>query len=417
MKINKDPTLIEDSIIFQDRDGVFVYSQNQKKVAWIKNWNGAIYQELKERGFFSPLTKTITNPENRLFSNLMLLLGRGCPLKCRYCYANAGVTRELMSKEIADRAISLYLARNPVNPKVTLFGGGEPTLNIHTIKHIIEKYGNRIRWVLTTCGVLSSVFLKWLIDKDVAITFSIDGPPEIQNFLRPLRNGKPSSPFVEKSMRIWLDRSGKPLSVRTTLTEDTIDRIDDILDYFHALGVKTIHLEPLYNLGRATELVGNGVLKQVSAEKWVKITIKALKWARENKKHIKIGELNYLLHPKAASYCGAICGKAIVVNHKGKLTACSEVVDEESEGWNLFYVGDCQSEFRLNEQKLNYLASRIPDNMTFCQNCFARYLCRGGCPHKAWAVTNDLFVPDPNHCGFIKKITPLLIKEMAMRSK
>lgn len=417
MKISKDPTLIEDSIIFQDRDGVFVYSQNQKKVSWVKNWNDTIFQKLKKRDFFSPLAKTVTNPENRAFSDLMLLLGRGCPLICRYCYANAGVITELMSKEIADQAISLYLAKNPTNPKVTLFGGGEPTLNVHTIKHIIEKYGNRIRWVLTTCGVLSPRFLEWLIDKGVIITFSVDGPPEIQNFLRPLKNNKPSSTLVERSMRIWLDRSGKPFSVRTTLTGGTADKIDSILDYFYALGVKTVHLEPLYNLGRATELVENGLLKQLSVEKWVEVTIRALKWAREKKKRIRIGELSYLLHPSAASYCGPMCGKTIVVNHKGKLTACSEVVDEENEGWNLFCIGDCQSEFRIDKQKLDQLAGRIPDNMASCQNCFARYLCRGGCSHKGWAATNDLFVPDPGHCKFIKIITPLLIKEMATRNR
>lgn len=417
MKISKDPILIEDSIIFQDEDGIFIYGQNQKKVSWVKNWDDAVYQKLKEKGFFSPLTKTITNPENRLFSNLMLLLGRGCLLKCRYCYANAGVTKEFMSKEIADRAVSLYLARNPTNPKVTLFGGGEPTLNIHTIKHIVKKYEKQVRWVLTTSGILSPRFLEWLIDKGVIITFSVDGPPKIQNFLRPLKNGKPSSAFVERSMRIWLDKSGKPLSVRTTLTEDTIDEIDSILDYFCALGVKIVHFESLYNLGRAIELVKDGVLKQPSVEKWVNTIIKVLRWAREKEKRIRIGELSYLLHPSAASYCGPMCGKTIVVNHKGKLTACSEVVDEENEGWNLFCIGDCQSEFLIDKQKLDQLVGRIPDNMASCQNCFARYLCRGGCSHKGWAATNDLFVPDPNHCKFIKIITPLLIKEMAIRSK
>ena len=417
MEITKTPTLIEDSIIFQDEDGTFVYSQNQKKVSWVRNWNDTAFQKLREANFFSPLAKAITTPDNRRFLNLMLLLGRGCPLKCCYCYANAGITRELMSKEIADRAISLYLAKNPTDARVTLFGGGEPTLNIATIKYIIEKYGKQIQWVLTTSGVVSPYFLEWLIEKGVAITFSVDGPPEIQNFLRPLRDGRPSSAFVERSMRIWLEKSGKSLSVRTTLTDDSIDQIDNILDYFYNFGAKTIHFECLYNLGRATELVGNGILKQVPVEKWVKTTIKVLKWAREKKRHIKISELGHLLHPSSASYCAPICGKTIIVNHEGDLTTCSEVVDKKHKEWDIFCIGDCQSEFRIDKQKLDFLASRIPDNMMSCRNCFARYFCRGGCPHKAWAATNDVFVPDPSHCKFMKMVTPLLIKEMATRNK
>lgn len=417
MEISKEPTLIEDSIIFQDGDGIFIYSQNQKKVAWVKNWNDAIFQKLKERGFFSLLAKIVTNRESQIFSNLMLLLGRGCSLRCRYCYANAGISMEFMSKEIADRALSLYLALNPTNPRVTFFGGGEPTLNLHTIKHIVEKYGKRVRWVLTTNGIVSPHFLEWLINRGVMITFSVDGPPEVQNFLRPMKNNKPSSMFIERSMHIWLNRSGKPLSVRATLTEDTADQIDSILDYFCTLDVETIHFEPLYNLGRATELIEGNFLKQLSVEKWVEVTIKVLKWAREKKKHVKMGELSYLLHPGATSYCGPMCGKTIVVNHNSKLTACSEVVDEKNEEWDLFCIGDCQSEFRLDKQKLDRLASRIPDNMVSCRNCFARYLCRGGCAHKGWAATKDLFAPDPNHCKFIKLIIPLLIKEMALRGK
>jgi len=417
LKISENPTLIEDSIVFQDGDGVFIYGQNQKKISWVKSWNDLVFRRLKENGFFYPLAKVITSPENRIFSNLMLLLGRGCSLSCRYCYADAGMTTELMSKEIANRAVSLYLATNPVKPKVTLFGGGEPTLNFDTIKHIVEKYGKQVRWTLTTSGILSSHFLKWLIDRGVVITFSIDGPPEIQNFLRPLKGGKPSSSIVERSMRIWLNKSDKPLSVRATLTESTADQIDDILSYFCALGVENIHLEPLYNLGRAAKLVEENLLKQLSVEKWIRVITKSLKWAREKKRHIKIGELSYLMNLGVSSYCGPMCGKTIVVNHKGQLTACSEVVDETNEDWNLFCIGNCQTEFRIDEQKFNRLSSRISDNMTSCQNCFVKYLCRGGCAHKGLVATNDLFLPDPNHCRFIKAIIPLLMKEMAMRNR
>ncbi len=417
LKISEEPILIEDSIVFQDGDGVFIYGQNQKKVSWVKSWDDLFFQRLKERGFFSPLVKTITSPENRIFSNLMLLLGRGCSLNCRYCYADAGMTTELMSKEIADRAVSLYLATDPANPKVALFGGGEPTLNFNAIKHIIGKYGRRVRWILTTSGILSSHFLEWLIDQGVMITFSVDGPPEIQNFLRPLKGGSLSSSIVEKSMRIWLNKSGKPLSVRATLTESTADQIDDILSYFCALDVENIHLEPLYNLGRATKSVEENSLKQLSVEKWIRVVTKSLKWAREKKKHIKIGELSYLLNPGTSSYCGPMCGKTIVINHNGQLTACSEVVDEKNEDWDLFCIGDCQTKFRIDEQKFNRLSSRISDNMIPCQNCFAKYLCRGGCAHKGWVATNDLFLPDPNHCKFIKAMIPLLMKEMAMRNR
>jgi len=414
MRIGKNPALIGDSIIFEDSDGFFIYSQNQKKVAWLKDFNNLIAKSLEEKGFFMPLANHITNVSIRKAANMVLLLGKGCPMYCRYCYANGGASTELMPTEIADQAILNYLSTKPPHPKIALFGGGEPTLNVNAIQYIIGKYGKMVRWCLTTSGVLPPNFLEWLIEQDVMITFSIDGPPEIQNYLRPLKNGDPSSSIVERSMRIWTKKTAMPLSVRATITEESARRIDDILAYFDLMGVKSIHLEPLYNLGRATELVQNNILKQVSAEKWTEVVIKSLKWAREKEKHIQVGALTHLLHPALFPYCGPICGKTLVINHKGKLTACSEVVDEENKEWDVFSIGELRSKFWFDEQKLNYLANRVPDKMMPCQNCFARYLCRGGCAHKGWQETGNLFLPDPHHCDFIKAIIPLLIKRMAM---
>lgn len=415
MNITENPTLVGDSIVFRDENGVFVYSQNQKKVAQIKNWNGDAYNKLKKIGFFMPLAETILSPKNQTFSNLMLLLGRGCCLGCRYCSVNAGITTELMNEQVADSAISFYLAQNPQDPRVALFGGGEPTLNIRTIKHIIGKYNKQVRWNLTTSGVMSPSFLEWLVDRGVEITFSIDGPPDIQNSLRPLKNGKPSSELVEKSINVYRERSNRPITVRATLTDDTIKQIHDILNYFDGLDVKTIHLEPLYSLGRAVPLIQNGVLNPVSPEKWKHTVVKSLAWARQHKKRIKIGELNYLLRPSATAYCGPINSRTLVVNHQGKITTCVEVVDEKNEEWDIFHIGSCFPRFYTDQQKLDHLASRISDNMVLCKDCFARYICRGGCPHRGWVATGNLFAPDPNHCNFIRAIIPILIREMTRR--
>lgn len=264
----------------------------------------------------------------------MLLLGKGCPMNCLYCYASGGESNEMMSEGVAEQAVAAYLATNPENPKVTLFGGGEPTLNVRAIKHIVEKYGNRVRWVLTTSGILSQDFLTWLIERGVTITFSVDGPPMIQNHLRPLKGRNPSSPIVERSMRLWLEKSGKPLAVRTTLTKESAHQIDEILGYFDAIGVKKVHLEPLYEIGRAVSTTEKGTLMPPSAKEWVEVVIKALRWAKEKDKYVQIGELTYFLQPSAAAYCGPICGKTIVVNHQGMLTACSEVIDNKAEEWN-----------------------------------------------------------------------------------
>ena len=413
MKIDNDPILIGDSIVFKDKEGIFIYSQNRKKVVLV---NDFIVQKLQEKGFLLPLSEKFGNySDNKKSLNLMLLLGNKCIMGCRYCYANGGATNnEMMSFEIAEKAVEQYINMEPDCKRITLFGGGEPTLNIDVIRKLIDKYQSSFSWILTTSGVVSQNFLRWLINKNVNITFSIDGPSFIQNKLRPLRNGEQSSHIVERSMRIWKNESCKPLSVRTTLTNETSIIISDILEYFNQIGVDTVHIEPLYNIGRAIESAKEKLFQCPTLDNWVNAVIIALKWAKNNKKRVRIGELIYFLNPGVSSYCSPMRGRTIVVNHRGEITTCSEVVDDNNENWKLFHIGKLGSKFDFDNERFKFLANRTVDNMEFCKNCFAKYLCRGGCAHKALTGAGDLFSQNSFHCAFMKRIIPLLIKRMVI---
>ena len=107
-------------------------------------------------------------------------------------------------------------------------------------------------------------------------------------------------------------------------------------------------------------------------------------------------------------------GRTIVVNHRGEITTCSEVVDDNNENWKLFHIGKLGSKFDFDNERFKFLANRTVDNMEFCKNCFAKYLCRGGCAHKALTGAGDLFSQNSFHCAFMKRIIPLLIKRMVI---
>lgn len=407
-RISEVPQLMGNSIVFRDGDSFFLYSQNNKKVAKVGNWDKEIIGQLKRGGFFDALTSQITQCSINKASNLMLLLGRDCYMMCGYCSVNAGASNKNMSVELADKAIGLYLDTSPAYPRVTLFSGGEPTINTSVIKHVVDKYKG-VSWILTTSGIVSRHFLEWLIEKNVTIGFSLDGPPHIQNFLRPLRNGAPSSEIVKNSIKAWCKKTGKRATVRATITSDTIMFIDEILDYFDELDIGTAHLETLSQIGRAASIETKMILQPPTSQEWIAGVIKALNWGEKGGKRIKIGALNYFFNPQSSSYCGPMGGQTIVVNHEGFLTSCSEVVDETSEYWNIFMIDKIDQALEINKEKLG---SRYWKHGKTCENCFAKYICRGGCAHKNLIKTGNISEPDPQHCQFMKSIIPILIKRI-----
>lgn len=411
MKTLKTPAVIDDTIIIRSEESMLLYSQNTKQIARVSDLNNQSETILKERGFFSQRSLSTCEAEENRCTSLMLLLGKKCPLRCVYCYADGGVNGGMMDIEVADRAISYYLALRPSHPRVVLFGAGEPTLNMIVIKYAVEKYGPSVRWVAATSGAVSPKALEWMIEREIVTTFSVDGPPFIQDQLRPLKNGFRSSPIVEQSLRLWKEKSKKPLAIRTTLTNNTVRYLDDILGYFQNIGVDKIHLEPVYGLGRGGE---GKEAPLIPPEVWAYAAVQALEWAKKMGKRIQIGELSYLFQPVAdRPYCGPLSGSTIVVNHKGDITACSEVDDELNENWPAFRLGSLQEGFKIDTERAKRFASRCVRRMDACRNCFVRNVCRGGCAHKGLVKTGNIFVPNPDHCIFMRTVVPQIIRRMA----
>ena len=405
--------LVGDTIVVSDVDGVYLYAQATRKVAWVREMSERVRNNLAGRGFFNPVPRSMQYCRPKRWRSLMLLLTTNCPLACRYCYARGGENNGMMSVEIAERAVTAYLRTKPDEPKVTFFGAGEPTLNARVIKHVVEKYSARIRWSVTTSGVMNTEFLRWLIDHDIGVTVSMDGPPHIQNRLRPLRGGGASAPIVEQTVRVLAQVPGRTVAVRATVTRETLQEIDRVLAYFQDLGVSTVHLEGMYSLGRALDKQEKA-LNPLDLPEMLQMVQEGLDWARRTSKRLKIGGLTYLLTPRNGHYCGPMSGQMMVVNHLGQLTACSEVGNQWTAGWEFFSLGRIggQGELIVDEERLAKCQRRIVSHMTPCRRCFARYICRGGCAHKAWATTGDIYVPDPQYCRFVQAVVPVLLKRM-----
>ena len=429
----KPPLLEGDTLIVKDGESFIAYSPFQNIIARVPAipYEGSESRKaLEEKRFFreAPSTTKRDSVERWTgFHSLTLLLTRRCNLGCSYCYASAKPVGASMPTDLAIGALEWFVQQLPDDTiRISFHGGGEPTLESALIKKVVarakELAGVRsLRFQIVTNGTADAQFMDWMMSEQFGISISMDGPPAIQDRNRPLAAGGKSSVIVEKTVRRLVARD-YPFTIRLTFSPH--DDIESIVSYFGELGVRSLHLEPLFPHGREYEVVAFGkrespydVYAPEGGELLVSF-LKALDVARGYGIKITNGHLAHFT--KGVGYfCGAASGKSMMVTHDGFLSACLETVDAKDKDFGVFVLGRYLHEkrcFEINEAQLAKLQSRHADALPECKSCYARYTCAGGCAVKAVRATGDFFERDLPYCRFTRALVPILVKRIATAS-
>ncbi len=135
------------------------------------------------------------------------------------------------------------------------FFGGEPLLNLELIEYTIKLIQEIVSekniqeepdfLVESGLGVPEEIVRKFAkllqVHPEIRLTVSCDGPSEIQNILRPFRNGKPSYNSVIGNLN-YLKKYGQPHAIEVTYTKIHFDKgilPSDLINYFkEELGLK-----------------------------------------------------------------------------------------------------------------------------------------------------------------------------------
>jgi uncharacterized protein len=148
--------------------------------------------------------------DQECFFQLILVVSNDCNLRCKYCFFSDAYphsrnrSSSQMSFEVAKKAIDYYFTkletihrRYPGRKPCITFYGGEPLLNYELVRSVIEyantQYGNNIIYSISTNGtLLSSERLQFLIESNVNIFISLDGPQEEHDRIRVTANNRGS---------------------------------------------------------------------------------------------------------------------------------------------------------------------------------------------------------------------------------
>lgn len=407
--LNKD-MLFEGIPCIFDKSRYIIFSPYLKKVAVLskrelKDIN--IKKKLKKQSFFGePIKKGCKND----IAKVGPILTNDCNLRCKYCYCFGGEKKDYMTKEIAIASINEAIKNHPKELQITFFGG-EPTLNFPIIKEVVA-YVNKLniprKFIISTNGIMSRDKLDYIIKNKFIVKLSMDGTEKIQNFHRPFPNNKSSFKIVERTIK-KLVKNKIVFRVRATVTEYSVGKMSNFIDYLGKLGVKFVHFEPLNPVGRTKK----NKIKPPIPKKYAENFIKAFGKAKKYNMTVLTSAYFNIFNP-SVHYCSAVAGEKLKVGPKGHLSLCYEVQDDCHPLSKDFIIGKYDrklKKFVFDFKKFKRMTALKISDYNECSNCFAKYICSGGGPIRNVSYSGKLNKVNRYMC----QIKKYLIHEAILR--
>jgi len=384
-----------------------------------------ILVELEKVGIVEKMDKHCTP-----ISSLNLLLTTKCNMDCVYCYGGKGRDKDLhggsynlkkedMSPEIGHAAVDYLLKtaafRSSGHPGGINFFGGEPLLNLNTIRTIMEYAEDQSKkfsldlpnFSITTNGtIISQEFIELCKRFKIAVQISFDGTPEAQNTLRPYQggNGKSSYDVCCESFK-FLRKNRMKFRVRATLTKHNM-QIMKVINNLERLGADHVHFA----------VVNADYIKDVTLdEKDIDSVIKEFKMVSEymldrictSKPFVKCNNLIALVETlqkkrKRTLCCGAGVGLVSLVPD-GRLFLCHRFAGED-----VFCVGHIQEGIDFLSRQ-GFIQDMHIDSHSMCLDCWCKDLCGGGCPYSNYHYNDKLYVPNSIECKLQKGLSEIAI--------
>ncbi len=321
---------------------------------------------------------------------LSLAIAQKCNLGCTYCYAQQGEfggAAKNMPRATADRAVELLVSGAEPGARLNLaFLGGEPLVNRTTLQAVTRRAaalaqsrGVTLNFSITTNGtLLTEADAAFFEEFGFAVTVSLDGPAEVHDMLRPYKGGRGSFERVMSNVRPLLRIQRRmQVTARVTVTPKNL-RLRNTLDEFLVAGFHTVGFSPLLWSPNGGDEMQTDALELMLGE--------MIDCGREFERRTRAGEryafanmVNAMREIERGTHrpypCGAGAGY-LGVSADGDLAACHRFVGDEEGA-----MGNLQDGIDRAKRSA-WLADRHVHRQEPCSQCWARYLCGGGCHHE-----------------------------------
>lgn len=399
MDVNSGSVHVVDDIVY---DIIALYEENdadsiKKKLSGVYSENDIDealeeIEELKEAGqLFTEDTykDLVIDFKNRktVVKAMCLHIAHDCNLACKYCFAEEGEyhgRRALMSLEVGKKALDFLIENsgNRRNLEVDFFGG-EPLMNWDVVKELVrygrskeKEYDKNFRFTLTTNGVLLDDEVMGFVNKEMSnVVMSLDGRKEINDKMRPFRNGKGSYDLiVPKFQKLAESRNQTNYYIRGTFTRNNLDFSNDVIEYAD-LGFKQMSIEPVVADPDEPYALREEDIPRI-LEEYDKLAVEYIKRYKENRGfnffHFMIDLKQGPCVLKRMAGCGSGT-EYLAVTPWGDFYPCHQFVGQEEFLLGNVFDGITNTAVRDEFKLCNVYAKDK------CKECFAKFYCSGGC--------------------------------------
>lgn len=316
---------------------------------------------------------------------LTLNTTHACNMACRYCFAFSKSKQvQPMSTHIAEKAIKNLLMDFPEAKRYLFyFFGGEPLLckdfireTARIVESTFKEYpGKEFIFLLNTNGLLlnDKDLLAFFKQKDFAITVSIDGPQEVNDQNRLLQSGQGSFKHILANIEV-LKQAGIKLNLRATISP----RNQNLLNTFRFFENLAIPYAYAFTISASEKDEKETKMNQGT---WVRtqqeyqqvfdfLTDKLLR--KEEVFNMDFKQKLSILNQKTIRTHGCEAGRAsFLVDELGRYFACQNMLPYQA------CIGELENGIvsSIRDRYKSQFVSELKD----CQQCWARYLCGGGC--------------------------------------
>lgn len=358
------------------------------------------------------------NHENNSINSMEINPAHSCNLRCKYCYAQDGSHDKsgIMGKITAKKAVDFIIENSNDTEKLYIaFIGGEPLLNVPTIKFILEystkeakRKNKQIVFSTTVNGtLLTPEIMKLLDDYDVKSMISLDSIDQGTNdFLRPMANGEGSyRKIMENGWKSMLSRSKKS-AIRSTITPTNI-RFSETAKEFYEFGFYHVHVEEVKSENE--DFIFSDEEKEILKQEYIRLAQYLLKKIIDGHDLSSKPLLDQFsnIHNRTPKYfyCGAF-KNSVGISANGGIYPCDGLM------WETYKLGTFDQ--GINNTRLNILKNKYINNQK-CKSCWARNLCGGGCIMEHIEAVDNKKIMDCSLKLFKFKLQLYLYSEIAKK--